>query len=164
MNYPSSSRNVIAVGELMTSLIFSDWSIKLKVNDRFLGTLYKAPKSFDSNNSNAYWFGYNGKDDWIDMGEHGNDVASTGIMLMNGIVDNEEKEIIKATNDNRDYLGKKYKYLYPHQLVLDARKLISERILFVGATIGGDVGASVLIHLDKNNEINGLIINNHYFN
>jgi hypothetical protein len=59
--------------------------------------------------------------------------------------------------------GKKYKPWQDRSLLKVVQKQISPRILFVGGTRGGDVGANIYVHLNDKKEVDGLIIDNQSF-
>ena len=90
------------------------------------------------------------------VGSHGNDGAQTGILLL----------LPKKTVDprlNNPKLWKKilgrYEYDYNRPTLLDdLQRQMSDKILFIGETRGGDVGASIFIHRDQNRSIDSIRI------
>lgn len=162
-SWPTTSKNSIAVGEVSSSIIYNKGhSVHLKVNDNFLNILAKKPKYMTCQRGNAYVFGHH-KYDWIYIGNHGNDVAQTGVINLTNIHKNEVENI----QDYDKWLnifeksGGRFEPWDKREHLSKVRNNISPRILFVGDTFGGDVGADVFVHLDDNREIDGLIIENH---
>lgn len=142
----SKNYHTILIGELMTD---NDY-VTLKVSDKFLKTIKKAPKKIIKRPDNAYIFGKKYKlSDYKKIGDHSNDMASTGILLYD-INQQKMNEIKNSDLWNEIYhIDKKYK----KSLNWDDRKALkkiqaqlSDKILFVGETIGGDVGADVYVH------------------
>lgn len=169
---------VIAVGEVSSPIVLG--GIRLKVTDKFLEVLKKKPKYISKGGSkNAYVFGSmpTAESKYYFMGYHGNDAAQTGILDLSGL---SVKDLTQKPKQYRVYYSdeltsifeydKWLKIYMPSKKVFhdwEDRKLlpkvqreISNRVLFVGTTHGGDVGANVYVHINNKKEIDGLIIDN----
>lgn len=159
----------IAVGEVSSSIIMSPYSLQLKVTPAFLKVLRKKPKYISrrgSGHDNAYIFGPLYHDGYYLAGEHGNDVAQTGILDLQQITDDEIATITDYKKWVKIFIPKGSGSIRPwdeRPLLKQARKTISPRIIFVGTTHGGDVGADVYVHFNRKKEIDGLIIDNSEF-
>jgi len=146
--------------------------ISLKVTDKFYNMLLNKPKNgicrkdmhFRFGNGNAYFFGSKKfpLDQYKFLGGHGNDVAQTGL------IDEElmAQNMIDLGSDNsyeniwlKSY-GKSTNYSWDNKSSLKKIRKIFPEVLFVGNTKGGDVGAHLYAHYDKDNNIDGLIIEN----
>jgi hypothetical protein len=138
----------------------------LNISKGFLETLKKPPKKLYGKNDqvgNAYLFGKM-YPSYEYVGFHKNDVAQTGIILLNekkvkklnnGIPDEDYQKILKLIEKNEG----KYNHYWDNKPMLDfVHSLGYTQILFIGGTFGGDVGADVLVHLNKNKEVDSLII------
>lgn len=150
----------IFIGELQTTRLDTRdlfGSIELPVTNAFYKILCEKPKQIKGKFGNAYIFGPLFKEMYILAGEHGNDVASTGIFDVTGLSKTQRNAAAKEL-DNYD-LWKKYypKWDYDSRSALAKIRKEIPRILFVGQTVGGDVGAGVYIHT-TNNRIDSLII------
>jgi hypothetical protein len=164
--YPKTSKHLIAVGEVSSTIISArGFSVHIKVNDDFYSQLKKKPKAKICKDKgmllgNAYIFGPLYKNGYVHLGYHGNDAAQTGLLDMTKITKNELDKITAYEPWTEIYLAKKKVTPWDDRSKLPiVQKQISPRILFVGETIGGDVGADVYVHL-HNNEIDSLIIDN----
>lgn len=105
-------------------------------------------KNVDSD-GNAYIFGSRYKQDsYIYVGNHYNDFANTSIIDYTESQSPVESEWMLNVG-NCDYETPEYN---------EIAKSKDNRILFMGETMGGDVGASVFVHLDENNEVDSIII------
>jgi hypothetical protein len=61
-------------------------------------------------------------------------------------------------------INKRYKYRYDTpQNVEQIRQLTNGAVIFQGQTFGGDVGADLYAHVNKNGNIDSLIIDNGHF-
>lgn len=162
------THRLIAIDEFLnvessdSKLSFSS-SINLKVTKKFFDQYMrdKLPTPYYKGNSNAYVYGKLYKKDMIYIGSHSNDVANTGAYDVTDGVKFNSDNIYKYCEIafkkpkiwnwfDRDFL-KVIKTFYPE-------------ILFLGETVGGDVGADVYVHLDSDGEINSIMIDNEYFN
>jgi hypothetical protein len=133
-----------------------------KVTWDFYKILKKKPKVRKSNAGNAYIFGRHFPwDEYKHVGSHGNDGAQTGFIDLTGA---SRVEIQRLRSDEawHDIYGA-VDYDWDNSDALKAiRKQLSERILFVGETVGGDVGADLYLHKDSNGHVDGAIIDNNY--
>lgn len=160
------SNNVIRVGEIISKAFASSkYSVTLNVDDEFLEVLQKKPIYKKSNIGNAYIFGNFAKDDWIYVGEHVNDAAQTGIILSMVpkkfyFPKQDVDKINKSKSWNTIYEKVSYKW-GDRKSLISTQTQISPQILFLGETVGGDIGAKVYIHI-TNKKIDGLIIDNNY--
>lgn len=141
-------------------------STDFKITEKYYKILTKPPKGLINNKdpSNAYVFGKLFKlDQYVKIGGHVNDIAQTGFVDVTGATKDELKKI---ANDNeialRIYENNNYNW-DSRDVLKEIQKKISKRILFVGNTVGGDVGAALYAHYDTNKQIDGLIIDNYYF-
>lgn len=87
------------------------------------------------------------------LGEHGNDVAQTGIVE------------VSRYNKKSDYgnmidniYGSHYNYDWNNRSGLSRLRRIAPGILWLGETFGGDVGASYYAHCDNLNQIDSLVV------
>jgi hypothetical protein len=167
---------LISVCEPYTNLMGSFYSDNYKITEDFYKVLLKKPKYVRKKgvDGNAYIFGpvYN-KKLYTKIGSHGNDGAQTGIIEITNITEDDIEDI---QGDNKEYSRSKHSdkwsdIFFPEKgifhdwdersLLPIVRKEISERILFVGTTDGGDVGADVYAHFNTKGEIDSLIIDNY---
>lgn len=160
-----SGQNKIAIGEVSSSIIDSGFSVQLKIMPSFLEVLRKKPKYITNNQSNAYIFGHMHTSGYYIAGSHGNDVAQTGILDMQKITKDELTSIQDYNKWLKIFMPSKKEFhdWAERPLLKQVQKDISPRIIFVGTTVGGDVGANVLVHLNNKKEIDGLIIDNEVF-
>ena len=131
-----------------------------KVNEKFYQTLLKKPKYVMKNDGNAYIFGPKFPlKDYQFLTGHGNDGAQTGLLDYDLWMKSPEEQ---ASSDlwHKLYLQKGLTRWDTRKNLLKMREKFPE-ILFVGETLGGDVGADMWIHRDKKGEIDSLIIENH---
>lgn len=137
-----------------------------KVNDTFYKTLLKKPKSRFCQYGNAYIFGKKFPlDDYFHLGSMGNDVAQTGLVDADIMRNKDSTERL----GNYDLWKKAYPLVFKkgsHGRWSDRPSLIRIRqvlpeVIFVGDTVGGDVGSDLWVHHDVNKDIDGLIIDNH---
>lgn len=173
----------IAVGEVSSPIVLGGLGgVQLKVNSSFYEVLKKKPKYISKAGGNAYIFGDmpSVETGYHFVGYHGNDVAQTGILDLSGL---SAKDMTQKPKQHRVYYSedltnifdynKWLKIYMPSKKVFhdwDERKLlnkvqadISSRVLFVGTTHGGDVGANVYVHLNAKKEIDSLVIDNGVF-
>lgn len=148
------SKNKIKIGELFSDVLTRNYF----VTDAFLKVLHNQPMKKMWKWGNAYIYGNYAKDNWIYVGCHGNDMGTTGIALDTG-------DFQKISNALSEYIIKNKNYPNDNQwdnvnYLKNIKKNVSDNILFLGATYGGDVGAEIYVHLDKSRNIDGLILDN----
>ncbi len=138
----------------------------IKVTPKFLEVLRKKPKYVSRSDGNAYVFGEL-KSEYYEIGSHMNDVAQTGIIHAKGVKNWND---ITGFNNSIDIwldiydVKKKGPIRWDNRKLLSkAQTIISDKILFVGDTDGGDVGAAALVHLNSKKEIDSLIIDNYVY-
>jgi hypothetical protein len=142
--------------------------VNLKLSYKFYKILRNKPKYIKYEDSNTYVFGHLfTTEESIDnkyyiAGTHYNDSGQTGIVYTTKISDDEIETIGDSDLWEEIYDGFNIPY-DDYSLLSLVQKKISPRIFFVGETVGGDVGATVLVHFNKNNEIDSLIIDNCVF-
>ncbi len=103
----------------------------------------------DNDEGNAYIFGSRYPvNTYIYVGYHNNDFANTSVIDYTDSQKPVNSEWMTDL-DNFDYDTIEYN---------EIAKSKDSRILFMGETVGGDVGASVYVHLDENNDVNSIII------
>jgi len=134
---------------------------KIKINGDMYDKLIKKPKRF-INDGNAYLFGkLYPLDTYKKRASMMNDIAQVGFVDVTGLNAHEVKGIVdreyKFSGTNNNYNWDDI------NLLKKIKKEISPRIIFIGQTIGGDVGADLYTHLDKHNEIDSIIIDNYFF-
>ena len=139
-------------------------SITLKITNQFFDKYMKnklpTPHINIKNTTNAYVYGKLYKKGNVLIGHHDNDIASTGAYdITDGVKFNGEHVYNYCMNIAKK--TKKYDWFNPE--LLQVIKTFYPEILFIGDTYGGDVGASIYVHLDDNKEIDSIIIDNHYF-
>jgi hypothetical protein len=154
-----SSKNKILVGEIY----IDNGGPVFNVTDEFLKVLARKPKSIRSgkglSQGNAYVFGKLYSTGYYLAGSHNNDGAQTGILNSANIKSDEFAKIHDFKLWKKLYFREKFKRWEDRTTLSEVRKTISNRILFVGDTDGGDVGANIFIHLDNGN-IDSIIIDN----
>lgn len=176
----TKGKHVIAVGEVSSPIILGGLGgIQLKVTNKFLEVLKKKPKYVLKAGGNAYVFGSTptAESKYYYMGYHGNDVAQTGVLNLSGLT---RKDMTQKPKQYGTYYSDELTSIFDYDKWLkiympgkkifhdwEDRKLlpkvqreISNRVLFVGTTHGGDVGANVYVHLNNKKEIDSLIIDN----
>lgn len=114
--------------------------------------------------SNAYIFGKKYQlDTYKQISSFGNDIAQIGMIDITNFTKDEYNNII--------YRDEKYGYkINTHhnndweneQLLFEWRSIVTPRILFIGSTDGGDVGAYIYAHY-TNKKIDSIILDNRYF-
>jgi hypothetical protein len=133
---------------------------EFKVNDQMYKKLLKEPKSYKTYDNNAYVFGkLFPLESYKKIGEHGNDVAMTGIIDLGIAKKMSSEEFNLDYQVVWDKLNGKWDYISGHKYI---RKL-NPSILWFGQTVGGDVGAEVYGHKDSKNNYDSFIIDNNYF-
>lgn len=176
----AKGKHVIAVGEVSSPIILSGLGgVQLKVTDNFLEVLKKKPKYISKTGGNAYVFGLmpTTESKYYFAGHHGNDGAQTGILNLSGLT---RKDMTQKPKQYRTYYSDEMTSIFNYdkwlkiympskkvfhdwenrQLLPKVHHEISDRIIFVGTTHGGDVGANVYVHLNNKKEIDSLIIDN----
>jgi len=142
---------VIRFGEVQTSLV----GLEFEVTEGFMDKLRSKPTTYEEDKNVAYVFGpeYYFKS-YVYLGTHDNDVSSTSLIDVTDMTGKDEKRLGEALEDMEGSQS--------HEEIREVRK-ISNRILFIGDTPQGDVGADLFAHYDSDNNIDGLIINSYYF-
>lgn len=148
---------MIAIGEVQTGLFFSTkagFATRVGVTPSFLDVVRnKKPRAFTGAGTNAYLFGRQFREGYEWAGRHRNDVAGTGIVDISHMTKGQAKAI--AAHKVWDATAPKR--------VSQVQREVSSRILFLGTTIGGDVGADVWVHRDARGHVDSLVINNGFF-
>jgi len=127
--------------------------VTLDVTAEFLAVLANKPKIIRNQFGNAYIFGKL-HPLYFFIGEHGNDIASTGIYDLTGV----------SVKKLPDEAKKMSEFTWPNHTTIESRAVLSQvrkvlpRVLFMGVTDGGDLGARVYVHVDSNRHIDSLII------
>lgn len=145
------------------------------VTPKFIKILRRPPRiatcdpGIDAGWHNAYVFGKLFSSNYYYIGGHGNDLAQTGIVQLTGLTEddidkfsrNQHIDGRKRRYDPWDVVYKDINYDWDNVNALkQIRKSVSDNILFVGTTAGGDVGADIFAHFDKSGNIDSIIINN----
>lgn len=131
-----------------------------------------APKVLKNKTGTGYLFGKKFKlSEYKYLTAHGNDGGMTGVMEITTrkstrrknifgfeIYEDEEKFWSLANNDYYWHKSQRKRSLD------DEDEIEKHNILFIGHTPGGDVGADVWAHFDRNKNIDGFIISINYFN
>lgn len=109
---------------------------------------------------NAYIFGKQRPlSSYKSIGGHGNDAASTSLIDVTGLTFQEIKMLSDYNKILKCYMkNKKLLSLDNRDSLEKLRKTISNRILFMGSTYGGDIGADYFAHFDSDHQMDGLII------
>lgn len=131
------------------------------VTNNFYNVLLRPPVSKKWEISNAYIFGNKfPTNEYVKIASHDNDVAQTGIIDIE-LWKNGDYE---RNSDKIDKVNEKYRFSYSSPKNVEiVRKISGGSVLFQGETVGGDVGADLYAHYDKNGNIDSLIINNDYY-
>jgi hypothetical protein len=126
------------------------------VTEKMYQCIKRAPKAYRSSNTNAYIFGRKYKlETYKFFGDHGNDSAQTGFIDID-----LERKIPKEIWNNP--IWEKTSLSWNRNDLKIVQK-VNPAILWIGETVGGDIGASLYIHKNENNEIDGMIVDNFYF-
>jgi len=129
-----------------------------KVNSQFYKVLTRKPKiSKCRGMGNAYIFGKRYPlGEYKKIGSHGNDGAQTGFVDL-------EKWLNNQTKSDHDIWSKSYKpkWDWDDRVALKKVQQVYPEMIFVGQTVGGDVGADLYAHYDRKKEIDSLIIENY---
>jgi hypothetical protein len=89
------------------------------------------------------------------VGTHGNDIAMTGLVDITDMTDAELKALKEKINDMWNTLNDD---LEISEKVQHINKHLTDRLLFMGETPAGDVGADIFVHYDNKKEIDTFII------
>lgn len=154
--------------------IDSKMGIEFRVTAAFLGALRRRPKSYANRAAagNAYVFGrLRPIATYACLGGCGNDAAQIGLVDVTGLDRKGRKELAGAADEKFElcYImggGTRRRKLTDwddRDCLRRLRLELSPRILFVGETFGGDVGADLLVHLAPSGAVDGLIIDNNCF-
>jgi hypothetical protein len=135
--------------------------VKFEVGPAFYGALLRKPKSIKRGDGNAYIFGRRFPlSQYTFVGDHGNDGAQTGFidldLFANGdkVLDVVLEEFAPKTKSRRGP-----GISWDDRAALRRVRARLPHILFIGETVGGDVGASLYAHR-THGKIDGLIIDN----
>ena len=164
-NTPGKGPITISIGEIYVGITGVYMVVRMNITEEFYGTLLKKPKYIVNKSSigNAYIFGKKFPvKSYISLGYHGNDGAQTGVLDITNLTESDISDIDNMEEWTKLYFpksGRSHSWEDRNMLPL-VRDQISDRILFVGETHGGDVGADVLVHYNTQKEIDGLIIDN----
>lgn len=130
----------------------------IQVTSSFLKVLKKAPKKgkcLSDKYGNAYIFGKKFPSYRL-IGYHGNDMAQTGLIEVS-----KWEEYHGKLRSPPNYWEKAYpKWDWDNRQGLKKIQAIYPGVLFVGETVGGDVGANLWGHYNSKGELDGLIIDN----
>ncbi len=136
-----------------------------EVDDELFELLKKKPEyiftkdeSEKYNVGNAYIFGPKySLDEYELIGEHSNDAAQTGLV---DITNAKELSEICLSDDVWEKCYNNFKINWDDRTALTlVQQNISDKILFVGETVGGDVGASLYGHFNED-KLDAIIIDN----
>lgn len=121
------------------------------VTDSFLDVLEDGPQEYEGSWTNAYVFGpLKNLAEYDKLTSHMNDVASTGLVHLGRLKSSDAQEIERLHDK---HLGDHYAFLSE----------APESVIFIGDTVGGDVGADLYVSQNSQGEIDSLIIDNNYF-
>lgn len=132
------------------------------VNDRMYNSILLGPVPYTQSRGrpcegNAYVFGpLLDINAYTEIAEHGNDAGSTGFIDYD--LARQAKEDISGAEWKTVYNG--FKTNWDDRNALEKLRQRHKEILWVGETVGGDVGAKLYAHYDKNGEIDSLIVDN----
>jgi len=173
----SSSRKTYRIGfcEPYTTEEISKngfFSMMFTVDKNMYNTLLKTPRMYygkrNEDKGNAYIFGRVYKPhEYVKIGTMGNDGAQVGFVdvdLMKRADPQMMKEISELVLE--EYFGKNGQMKMKHWSDRKAFARVHKKfphILFLGDTVGGDVGADLYAHYDKHKRIDSLLIENDYF-
>jgi hypothetical protein len=141
---------------------------KININQSMFDLISKGPTlKFEKGDRNAYLFGKKfSLPQYKKVAEHRYNEGRTGLLNVTGISrDEKEKKLIEYEKWHKIF--RKYYYDYDNRNLLnDLRRKISDRILFIGKTFALNSKPPILsfyAHFNKKNEINSIIIDNHFF-
>jgi hypothetical protein len=133
------------------------------VNENFYKQLQSKPILCENTKGsrNAYIFGkLYPLSTYKRIGGHGNDGASTSLIDVTKLTFQEKKmlsdykKILKCYSHNNKIVNN----LDNRESLEKLQKTVSNRILFMGSTYGGDVGADYFAHFDISRQMDSLII------
>ena len=154
-NKKTAGRIAVEINEPLTE---DSAFVEIMITPSFYALLKKRPKFIDKEHGNGYLFGKM-QAGYIYLGYVGNDIAQIGITDAGTSCDiktSDYNALVKTSikNNVRGHMWDR------PQTLKHLHQLGHKNVLFLGDTIGGDVGADVFIHKNKNNEIDSLIIDN----
>lgn len=129
------------------------------VNDQLYRQILNGPKIIYQNNQPVgYVFGplYH-KDEYRFIGEHGNDVAQTGIFDMD--LYNPQKNYPEIINRYHESVNS---FDWNDRTILKRIQREIPELLWLGETFGGDYGAEYFGHYNNRDEIDSLVVNIHW--
>lgn len=138
--------------------------VKFIVDDALYPVLLRAPKAFHVRRSvldvgNAYRFGPRRPlSEYRFVGYHGNDAAQTGFIDLDLFTAQAQAELPQLARDK--YRSKRFDWA--DRSALKAVRARVPHVLWLGETVGGDVGASLWAHRSKN-RLDSIIVDNNYF-
>jgi hypothetical protein len=137
----------------------------LSISANFLETLLKKPSARFGADCNAYVFGpLFPLAEYTFVSSHHNDIAQTGLVNGNAL---SSKGISKDEDDAIDKMIKGWFLRRPPTLTIqelrEIRRITSGAIIFIGKTVGGDVGASLYAHRSSAGLVDSIVIDNNYF-
>jgi hypothetical protein len=140
-------------------------STGLTISVNFLETLLKKPLAKFGDESNAFVFGpLFPLAEYAFISSHHNNIGQTGLVNGNAL---SSKGISTLELRAIDKLIKDWFMRRPPTLTIqelrEIRRITSGAIVFIGKTVGGDVGASLYAHRSSTGVIDSIIIDNNYF-
>jgi hypothetical protein len=160
INIPATSKNKVLVSETYITnppvVSRPQHGIVINVTDKFLKKLSKPPKCYQVSFGNACFFGKKFKKDYIMIAGVVNDGSMMGLLNITNMTYSDISSIRNHTQNPVWYKGK---WSDP-KVLKKIREEVCDKILFITETHGGDVGMNIYIHLDKNNEIDSLVMDN----
>lgn len=140
-------------------LSYLDAPVPIPVNGKFYQTLLRAPKKYKGHGSNAYRFGKSFPvNDFKLIASHGNDAAQTGLIDLD-----RYREKSQGVAEYLMMSGLFKDKPWDDRASLKTLRKNARHILFLGDTVGGDVGANLYAHYGSDGNIDSLIIDNNYF-
>lgn len=133
--------------------------VKFDVDPAFYAVLLRKPKSIKRANGNAYIFGRRFPlSQYTFVGDHGNDGAQTGFIDLDLFANGDKvlDVVLEAFGPKR---RRGPEIVWDDRAALRRIRAQLPHILFLGETVGGDVGASLYAHR-THGKIDGLIIDN----
>ena len=132
------------------------------INDRMYNFILQGPVPYTQAKGrpcvgNAFVFGpLLDINAYTEIAEHGNDAGSTGFIDFD--LARQKKEAIPE--GDWELLYNNYKTDWDDRNALEELRKRNPEVLWIGETVGGDVGAKLYAHYDKNGEIDSLIVEN----
>jgi hypothetical protein len=135
--------------------------VKFEVGPAFYATLLRKPKSIKRGNGNAYIFGRRFPlSQYAFVGNHGNDGAQTGFIDLDLFANGDKVlDVVLGEFTPRTKSRRGSGISWDDRAALRRVRARLPHILFIGETVGGDVGASLYAHR-THGKIDGLIIDN----